>query len=942
VLQPDGLRVAIVAAPHYATPCRFAMATLVHKSSVQRNRAEFKIATSVAAHGSTAVQLTEMSKVGTYRIQLRAEFTFDAASAQVSYWQALGVSHLYCSPYLQASAGSTHGYDIVNHAAINAELGGASARTRLCASLENHGLRQLLDIVPNHMAIRGGHNAWWWDVLENGASSRYSSYFDVEWRSSEFERILLPILADQYGVVLEARQISLERAADELRVRYEEHSNPLAPSSIGHLLQPIARLLRDADLGFVADGLASLPSPHPEDREGLRRRHRDKQVLSTLLKRLLVRPEIAEAVDAHLAAANASPDVLHGILEQQNYRLAHWRAGSQDLDYRRFFDVDSLVGLHVEDEEVYDATHGLVENWLADGSVDGVRIDHIDGLYDPKGYLERVRARSATGWLIVEKILESDERCPEWPVSGTTGYDFLNQVQWVLVDPTGEAALTQACTEVLGQEQDYGTIVRQCKELILQEALGSDFKRLVNRLVAICQKHRRYRDYSRPELEELLREACIALPVYRTYMHPDHAVSASDDNIVRHVCAMLRGGQRRIDVRLVDFFERLLLLEWRDTLEAEFVLRWQQLTGPVMAKGVEDTAFYRYVRLVALNEVGGDPSCFAHTVGQFHEQMALRQAHHPEGLNATSTHDTKRSEDVRARLLALSEVPAAWVEAVHHWRHTVKQALPDGGIPLDPEAEYAVWQNLVGAWPIDKSRMTAFVLKWVREAKRRTSWHSPDERYEAAVEAYMTALYGNRNLTENVAAFVASLEPGFVANALNQVVLKLMCPGVPDIYQGTEVWDFSLVDPDNRRAVDYVLRRRALLSLDEETVERLWQDRADGRIKLHLLRQGLRLRAERPDCFGPNGTYQAVVATGSCRERVLAFKRGDDVVVVTTRFWLKCGDAFEDTKIDLPPGEWRNCLTNKGGFRGNVPVGELLSPLPSAILVRQAAQDGGN
>lgn len=874
-----------------------------------------------------------MSKLGSYRIQLRLEFPFEAAAANADYWQKLGISHVYCSPYLQATEGSAHGYDVVDHGAVNEELGGSEGRNQFCAALQARGLQQLLDIVPNHMAIRGGHNAWWWDVLENGPSSRYSSYFDVEWRSSELERVLLPILGDQYGVELEAGRITVERQGGQLLVRYGEHANPLAPRALGAFLQPVAARLKDQQFSFVVDALADLPTPSATDRASRRRRHRDKQTLHLLLEQSLARQEIADAVDLHIARTNSSPDALHELLERQNYRLAHWRASNHDLDYRRFFDVDSLVGLHVEDEEVHDATHALILKWLADGSVNGVRVDHVDGLYDPRGYLDRLRARTTSAWLLVEKILEGEEQLPEWPVSGTTGYEFLNQAQWVLVDPDGETALTSLCTRLLGEPQDYAAIVRECKDLVLRQSLGSDVKRLVNRLADICYNHRRFRDYARAELEHLVRELCIAFPVYRTYVHPERATSTQDLAIIRQTCKSLRENQPGLDPRLIDFLERLLLLEWRNEPEVDFVLRLQQLTGPVMAKGVEDTTFYRYVRLVALNEVGGDPACFALSSERFHELMKRRQSCYPEALNATSTHDTKRSEDVRARLLCLSEMPEAWTNAVTAWCDVVRSKLPET-VRLNPIDEYALWQNLIGAWPIDQSRMTAFMLKAAREAKLATSWQTPNSDYEAGLQSYLDIVYTDAALRTRVDDFVKTLEPGFVANALNQTLLKLMCPGVPDVYQGTELWDLSLVDPDNRRAVDYEQRQRLLNTLDETSVDTLWETRADGRIKLHVLRSGLKLRAAKETCFGPRGTYQALNAEGPHAGRVLAFRRGDDVLAVISRYWCKHGDRFDDTTLTLPEGNWRNVLTRKDGLSGKVSLNNLLYPLPCAMLVR--------
>ncbi len=895
------------------------------------------------------------NRIGSYRIQLRPGFGFSEASRLTQYWQRLGVSHDYCSPYLQASTGSTHGYDVVDHHAVNRELGGSAARALFCEQLAEHRLKQLIDVVPNHMAIRGGHNAWWWDVLENGPSSRYSSYFDVEWRASDSERVLLPVLGDQYGVELEAGNITIERRGPHLLVCYYEHRNPVAPRSLGQFLRPVAESLRDAELEFVADALCELPAPNAPDLASRRRRHRDKQILATQLERLLKRQEVADAVDLHAARINASADALHELLEAQNFRLAYWRAGNHELDYRRFFDIDSLVGLRVEDDEVFESTHKLILEWLADGSVDGLRIDHIDGLYDPQGYLDRLRRFAPSCWLLVEKIIEGPEELPAWPVAGTTGYEFLNQTQRFLVDPQGEDALTELSARLLGEHQDYERIVHESKLLVLREALGSDVKRLVNRLVEICQVHRRYRDYSRAELEEVVTELCAAFPVYRTYVRHDGTMSNQDATMIRTTCEKLAASHPHIDTRLIEFMQRLLLLEWRDEAEIEFVMRFQQLTSPVMAKGVEDTTFYRYVWLVALNEVGGDPSHFSLGIDEYHAWMAHRQASHPEALNATSTHDTKRSEDVRARLLTLSEVPGHWEKAVRLFQSRVDsilgsslktplpvdsqlnygsaRPLPVSPRRLDPLTEYLLWQNLVGAWPIDKERITEYMRKAVREAKLYTSWQSASEAYDNLVDEYIAAIYQSPDLPNEIGAFVDSIEGGMMANSLNQLLLKLMGPGVPDIYQGTELFDLSLVDPDNRRKVDYSLRQQLLDSLDDSSPAEIWDARASGLVKLHFLRKGLSLRSDRSHSFGPMGGYARLDARGTHASRVFSFMRGTDVIAVVSRLWTKFGSDFGETTLTLPEGSWVNVLTGMD-LLGTMSIQDILGPFPGAMLER--------
>ncbi|HEU5074673.1 MAG TPA: malto-oligosyltrehalose synthase [Polyangiaceae bacterium] len=878
------------------------------------------------------------AKVATYRVQLRPEFGFEMAAALADYWAKLGVSHLYTSPYLQAASGSAHGYDVVDHNRVNEELGGELGRQRLCRSLQEHQLKQILDIVPNHMSIRGGHNAWWWDVLENGPSSQYSSYFDVEWQAAEQDKVLLPVLGDQYGVELEEHKIQLKRDGTRFLVEYYEHQMPLAPRSLGRVLREAAKRPRHPELAFLADAFFDLPLPNATDRESRRRRHRDKQVLTELLERLLARePELGESIDAAIESINADADRLHELLERQNYRITYWRFGNHELDYRRFFDIDSLVGLRVEDEEVFAATHELPLSWIEDGSIAGLRVDHIDGLYDPRGYLERLKARAPEAWILVEKILEGDEQL-QFSVSGTTGYDFLNHVQRLLVSPEGEPVLSEFATELDPETSDSSTLARTCKRLVLEQALGSDVKRLCERLVEICARQRRYRDFSRFELTEGLMSLCIAFPVYRTYLRPgDAEPSPRDRAVLREAREQATLASPLLDPRLFEFLERLLLFELNDSREAEFVMRWQQLTGPAMAKGLEDTVFYRHTRLVALNEVGGDPGHFSESPGEFHAWLRTREQCEPYPLNATSTHDTKRSEDVRARLLVLSEVAERWRAAVRRWRQRLAPTRSSSAVPGLAEApdagfEYLLLQNLVGAWPIDNERMRQYAEKAMREAKRFSSWHQPNEPYEQAVFQYLDRLYRDRELVEDIEAFVASIRDAGYANSLNQVLLKTLAPGVPDIYQGTELWDFSLVDPDNRRPVDYALRRNILAELDRQTAGELWHTRADGRIKMFVLRRTLALRAQRPECFEAGAAYTPLEAVGPRADRVVAFQRGPEVIGVATRWFARFGNDFGGTTLSLPPGMWRNVLTNGPALSGEVSVTDVLGPLPTAAL----------
>jgi len=888
--------------------------------------------------------MDELSATATYRIQLRKEFGFDAVAELAAYLVDLGVSHVYLSPCLQAAQGSTHGYDVVDPGRVNAELGGASGRERMCKALASAGLRQVLDIVPNHMAIRGGENAWWWDVLENGPSSRYSSFFDVEWRAVGSEQVLLPILGDQYGVELENGLIRLEREGPDFFVRYHEHSNPVAPRSLGHLLRPVAQDLGHDQLAFVADTLVDLPSPNVTDLASRGRRHRDKQMLRRALASICESPDVARAIDDHLARTNASADALHEVLERQLYRLAFWKVGNHELDYRRFFDIDSLVGLRVEEQDVLETTHALVLKWLEDGSVDALRIDHIDGLYDPQEYLERLRQRAPRAWILVEKILEPGESLPPWPVEGTTGYEVLNQIQRVLVDPSGEQPLSAFYAEILCDRggRDYAAVLEESKRKVLREGLASDVRRLGSRLAEICQRHRRHRDHSRQELETAIIEICVAFSVYRAYATQRGGVSEHDRVVIQGACERAIERNPELDPRLIVFLQEILCFVHDGSEEAEFAMRFQQLTGPAMAKGAEDTAFYRYHRLVALNEVGGDPGQFSLPTDVFHEAMARRQARSPRTLTATSTHDTKRSEDVRARLLVLSEIPGLWREYVMRWKARLAQHKTpmNGGSWLAPDesTEYALLQNLVGAWPITHERFKALAEKAVREAKLHSSWRSANPAYEEAVLRFVDALFADADLCTEIDRFVSEISTAGQVNALNQTLLKMMIPGIPDIYQGTELWDFSLVDPDNRRPVDYGVRRSMLAEISRLTPEELWRTRDCGAVKLHFVQTLLELRNRRPECFGARGTYTALAASGTHADRVIAFSRGASVVAVCTRWWMRHGPGCDQTKLRLPPGTWRNVLTRRGGLGGQVALEDLLGPFPAAALERE---DGG-
>jgi (1->4)-alpha-D-glucan 1-alpha-D-glucosylmutase len=873
----------------------------------------------------------------TYRIQLHAGFTFDDAAAVAAYLRDLGISHVYCSPYLQATRGSTHGYDVIDYSVPNQELGGEAGLARFVAELRAQAVGQVLDIVPNHMAISTSENQWWADVLANGPSSHFASYFDVEWESPEARLrnlVLIPVLADHYGRELEAGALVLERRGAAFMVRYGEHAYPINPSSLGPVIGPAARLAGSDELGFLADAFGNLPRPTATDRASVRRRHRDATVLQDQLQRLVAgHPAIAEALDQTVATMNADPDALHALLELQNYRLAWWRSAATDLGYRRFFDINTLIGLRVEDELVFGDTHRRVIQWVHEGHVDGLRIDHLDGLREPQRYLERLRAEAPDVWIVVEKVLGPDESLPRtWPVAGTTGYDFLNRVLGLFVNPAGEAVLTDFYRSFTGEERDYATLVHDKKSYVLREVLGSDVSRLAELLLQICERHRRYRDYSRHQLTEAVRELAACLSVYRTYVDgTTGTVSEADRLYMDSARSDARKARPDIEEELLGFLSDLLLLEITGPLEGEFVARFQQLTGPAMAKGVEDTVFYVYNRFIALNEVGGDPSRFGVAVDDFHQSCEAAQDHWPLSMVATATHDTKRGEDVRTRLAVLSERPETWIAAVQRWSR-MTAAHRTGAWP-DRNTEYLFYQTLVGAWPLTVDRLTTYIQKAAREAKVHTSWTSPQGEYEMALKCFVEGCLSDAPFMADVEQFVGVVLDAGRVNSLAQTLLKMTAPGVPDLYQGTELWSLHLVDPDNRAPVDYAARRRLLEELDSLDPASIMKRSDEGLPKLWVVHRALQVRRTWPAAFGPAGPYAPVRATGVSADHVVAFSRGDDVLTVVPR--LTCGPVdWARTTISLGEGAWRNVLTRTSLTADVVDLATLWSDFPVALLER--------
>ena len=875
----------------------------------------------------------------TYRIQLNRQFDFDAAADLAPYLKELGIDHLYCSPYFQAAPGSTHGYDVVDHSRANEELGGAPGHERMCSAIERNGMRQLLDIVPNHMAITGRENPWWWDVLQNGASSLFAAFFDVDWEPPErrlHNMVLMPVLADQYGVLLAAGKLKISREGGDFIVKIDDRIFPVAPRSLRFVLAAAARIHPSDSLGYLADAFGELPSPAATDRGSITRRHRDRRLFAAMLTQLIHDdPAIADAIDRAVEQINADTTQLHQVLEAQNYRLSYWRMAARDLGYRRFFDISSLVGLRMENLQVFEATHALTLKWVGQGHLSGLRIDHPDGLRDPLGYLQRLRAVCPDTWIVVEKILSDGERLREsWPIDGTSGYDFLNMVGRLLIDPAGAEPLTALYREFSGETADFESLVREKKQLAMRGSLGSDINRLTAQFLDVCETDILHRDYSRHDVHEVLRATLACFGVYRTYVRDPSEVSREDGRLIAQAIAAAKAYRPDFDPRLFDFLGEILTLKVPNDIAVELALRFQQTSAAVMAKGLEDTAFYSFNRMIALNDVGGDPDAFGMSQRAFYRWAREIHKRWPRTMLATSTHDTKRSEDVRARLFVLSEIPEPWRRACGEWSE-ISQSYRTGDFP-DRNFEYHLYQAIVGAWPIEKERILKYAEKAIREAKVYTTWTDPNQEYEASVRKFIEGIYGDSRFRQAVDEFVAGIiEPGRV-NSLTQTLIKLTVPGVPDFYQGCELWDLSLVDPDNRRPVDFDRRRALLRQIRDATPEQVMERAEDGLPKLWLIKQGLALRGRHPEWFGADADIQRLEVRGRRADHAIAHVRAGSVVAVAPRLVVKLGGDWRDTALDLPEGNWLNLLTGDRFAQGPTGVAELLRRFPVALLSREA------
>lgn len=932
----------------------------------------------------------------TYRLQFSGDFSFADAERIVPYLARLGISHIYCSPLLKARPGSAHGYDIVDHNAFNPEIGDRAGFERLVAALKTHDMGIMLDIVPNHMGV-GPDNVWWMDVLEHGEASRYAEFFDIDWRPLKAElrdKILLPVLGDHYGRVLESGELQLafDATTGGFSVHYNEQRFPLDPRTYPMIFaEPVEARLDD--VLAVARRLTERGAALPEEVE---RRAQQVAAIKQSLAAFAAGDEGVRAqIAAALSAANAAPtERLHALLERQAWRLAYWRTAADEINYRRFFDVNELAGLRQENPQVFEATHALIVELVTQGLVQGLRVDHPDGLNDPRGYLRRLVAvldgetdGRAPVFLVVEKVLASYERLPgDWPVHGTTGYDFLNALNGLFVQAPAERVLTRLYERFVQGLHDFDRELEQCKKLVMRSALGSELRVLSAALNRLSEADVRTRDFTLTALREALTEVVACFPVYRTYITADGA-TAEDRRFVEWAVGLARRRSLAADVSIFDFVQRMLLLDDVAHLPAKarreaiaFATRFQQYTAPLMAKGLEDTAFYRYHRLVSLNEVGGNPRRFGLSVAAFHHMNEERARAFPHAMLASSTHDTKRSEDVRMRINVLSELLLEWKTRIARWNRQNrrrKRRLADGTRWPDREMEYLLYQTLVGVWPGEgltpagmpafRARIETYLIKAAREAKVRTSWLNPDNDYESALTDYVRALLPD----DLQGPFLADFQP-FAArvarlgalNSLSQTLLKLTCPGVPDFYQGTELIDLSLVDPDNRRPVDYA-HRAALLDgvsgvAGGEHASALFASPEDGRAKLYLISRVLAFRRAHAALFR-DGSYVPLAVQGERADNVCAFARvlgegradrGGDrgCVVIAPRWFARLmgqddrfppANAWSNTRIEAPPlaDEFENLLTGErvavmeqGGGRW-LTASALLAVLPVTVLV---------
>jgi len=896
----------------------------------------------------------------TYRVQLNRDFGFSQTAAIAPYLHALGISHLYCSPFLKARAGSSHGYDIVDHNALNPELGSREDFNRLSEVLKRHGMGLILDLVPNHMGVGGNDNPWWLDVLENGPASEYAEFFDIDWQPAKPElaaRVLLPLLEDHYGKVLEASLLQLQFDANrgQFSIAYHEHRFPIDPRSYPLVLRPaLDSLTRGLGASHTACSkcqeligrFEALPPRWQIAPEQRRTRQYDKETAKLELVTACatheeLRRELADQVQ-RFNGRTAEPgdfEALHELLEQQAYRLAFWRVAADEINYRRFFDINTLAGLRMERPEVFEATHRLVLELIRQDRLHGLRLDHPDGLYDPASYFARLRAMTTTAlgpsdrgplYTVAEKILARDEPLPpDWHVHGTTGYEFANLLGGLFVHPDGKRPLTRLYRRFTGRLGSFEDLVYECKKLVMHSLLAGELQVLANLVDRFSEADRRTRDYTLNALRDALQEFVACLPVYRTYLSEAGATD-QDRSYIHQALTAARRRSPSADLTVFDFLEQLFTQAANGEAPeiVPFVMKLQQYSAPVMAKGLEDTSLYVDNRLLALNEVGGNPRDFGTAIGEFHDENLLRARQWPHSMLTTSTHDTKRSEDVRARLAVLSELPDLWQKRVSVWSriHRRHKREVHGELLPSRNDEYLLYQTLVGAWPPGAAsapgdfagRIEAYMIKAVREAKRHTSWLSPNAEYETALTGFVRGVLGSRRFLADFLPFQQQVARLGLLNSLSQTLIKLTAPGVPDIYQGCETWNFTLVDPDNRRPVDFAHLQSQLQSLIEleqtappaELPPTLRNMADDGRAKLFVTMRTLRCRAAAPSLFR-DGDYRPLATDGPRAAHLVAFARtlgSRQLVIVAPRWMSRLSPSFPAGSAWPDPAAWLDTL----------------------------------
>jgi (1->4)-alpha-D-glucan 1-alpha-D-glucosylmutase len=894
----------------------------------------------------------------TYRVQLHGKFTFADLAALDSYFTELGISDLYLSPIFTAVPGSQHGYDVTDYGEVNPELGGHEGFKALAATLHGGHHAIILDFVPNHMGIAGMLNQWWRDVLEFGPSSHYAPFFDIQWKAEGLQdhpRVLVPLLQDHYGKVLERGEITLLYEKG-FSLQYGDTTLPVSPDSYPHILKDLGPDM-DQALGTSVEG----------------RKER-------LEARVAADPKIRDAVDGRLRTLNGrigdstSFDALHAIIESQHYRLARWQAGAHEINYRRFFAIDTLVGLHMETPEVFHESHAMVGRLIAEGDVSGLRIDHIDGLRQPWDYLQRIQMMARPDasqplYVLVEKILAHGESLPKsWPVHGTTGYEFIAQLAGILVDAAQQSRFDSIYRSFTGEKRAYPELVIRSKRMIISEMFANAISNLGAELVQIVAGDRMWRDLTRHELTTAVSELVVHLPVYRTYRRRQDAVAEQDRAVLEDACAQAIMDNPRASPEPFTFIRDLLIgaypaadapSEYRGRI-LNWVLTFQQYTGAIMAKSVEDTTFYTYNRFIALNEVGGDPGIFGGSIDDFHKANEVRRSLEPHALLATSTHDSKLGEDVRARLYALSELATEWEGWTQEWGQmtAAHTTYCDGGQAPDDLDRYRFFQILLGAWPLKdgdvddpfRGRLKEYFRKAVNEAKRHTSILNGNEAYLDACDHFVDAVTTGAGAANFLATFLpcaARIARLGMVNSLAQVVLKCTVPGVPDFYQGNEIWDFSLVDPDNRRAVDYPMRQVMIGDVSQVSYTTLLENWRDGAIKLRVTRDLLRFRRGCPLLFS-SGSYRAVAGSGSFSASVVSFMRelGEAaILVVVPRITAKIGcpavgSVWDDTRLSESASEhgWRDLFTGRIFAAGEpLLMRTLFAELPFAVLERAKA-----